>query len=82
MEFVIVLIVIIWAATYAWKNYIWSREPTMEQYLSLHPECKTDRGIQCTHCNSMSIRNWGQRGANDNRRLFSCNHCGIILYRN
>jgi hypothetical protein len=55
--------------------------PTLEEYLVTHPECKTERGIKCCHCNSPSIKNWGKNHANDKDRCFICNHCGETLYR-
>ncbi|WP_454731279.1 MULTISPECIES: hypothetical protein [Cupriavidus] len=54
---------------------------TLGQYLSQYPHCGTSRGIQCAHCHSMSIKNWGFTGAEDPRRLFICNQCNTRLYR-
>jgi len=64
------------------KRPSWVDLPTLRLYLDKFPSCKTDNGIRCRHCRSNSIRNWGWRRANDARRLFICNHCGQILYRN
>lgn len=60
----------------------WRGVLTLSQFVELHPECKTDRGIRCAACSSGSIKNWGWEGANDARRTFTCNHCGNLLYRN
>lgn len=57
------------------------RTLTLAQYLQKYPRCKTPRGIQCTVCRSMSIRNWGLKGSDDPRRIFICNHCNTRLYR-
>ncbi len=59
----------------------WRRRPTLEAYLDINPECKTNRGIRCHSCGSGSIRSWGLHGAEDAKRTFSCNHCGLQLYR-
>jgi len=59
----------------------WRAHPTMDQYLSEHPACKTPNGVKCAKCGAGSIRNWGVRNASDPRRLFICNHCGEHLYR-
>ncbi len=59
----------------------WRRQPTLEAYLDINPECKTSRGIKCFSCGSGSIRSWGLQNAADARRTFSCNHCGLKLYR-
>lgn len=32
-------------------------KPTLSEYLSAHPDCKTDRGIRCSNCGSGSIKN-------------------------
>lgn len=60
----------------------WTDLPTLQAYLDKFPSCQTDHGIRCRHCRSNSIRNWGWKRANDSRRLFICNQCGQILYRN
>ena len=60
----------------------WEELPTLRAYLEKFPRCQTDRGIRCRHCQSGSIRNWGFKSIDDARRLFICNHCGRILYRN
>jgi hypothetical protein len=60
----------------------WVDLPTLRAYLDKFPSCQTDRGIRCRHCRSGSIRNFGWKSADDARRLFICNHCGQILYRN
>ena len=54
---------------------------TLEEYLIKNPDCKTNRGIKCCHCNASSIKNWGKNSANDINRYFICNHCGETLYR-
>lgn len=59
----------------------WKSIPTIKDYLARHPECKTGQGIKCVNCGSKSIKNWGLKSSNDQRRLFICNHCGANLYR-
>lgn len=69
----------------AYFNYArptWSDLPTLRAYLDKFPSCQTDHGIACRHCRSRSLRNWGWQSKQDSRRLFLCNHCGQILYRN
>lgn len=60
----------------------WLSNPTLNEYLRKHPECKTAHGIKCSACSSGSIRNWGVMGPRDPARIFKCNHCGLSLYRN
>ncbi len=62
---------------YAWNNDYY----TLDQYLQEFPDCKTSRGIKCAKCGASSIKNWGIANVHDSRRLFICNHCGIVLYR-
>ena len=59
----------------------WRASPTIDQYLSEHPACKTSNGVRCAKCGSGSIKNWGVSNPSDSRRLFICNHCGEHLYR-
>ncbi|WP_025809862.1 hypothetical protein [Pseudomonas chlororaphis] len=54
---------------------------TLAEYLKKYPQCRTTRGTQCVVCNSMSIKNWGFDGPNDERRVFICNQCNTRLYR-
>ncbi|WP_017445436.1 hypothetical protein [Gayadomonas joobiniege] len=37
--------------------------------------------ISCRDCGSESIKEWGLTRRNDNKRVYSCNCCGRILYR-
>ena len=55
--------------------------PTRAEYLNQHPECQTERGMQCCHCNSTSIKNWGLEDSRSAHRIFICNHCGEKRYR-
>lgn len=55
--------------------------PSIQEYESRYPECRTNRGYRCFRCNSSSIRNWGLNHANSGLRVHSCNHCGTKLYR-
>lgn len=66
------------------RRHYWHKTnlPTLQQYITQHPNCKTYRGIQCLECNSGSIRNLGLDNASDPRRVFRCNHCNTLLYRN
>jgi hypothetical protein len=54
--------------------------PTVNQYLTAHPECNTGSGISCYGCGSKQIRGWGRAGIGDSSRLNSCNSCGRGLY--
>ena len=66
------------------KRDDWYKEnvPTMAEYTKQHPDCQTPRGMRCAHCNSGSIKNLGLDNASDPRRVFRCNHCNAMLYRN
>ncbi|OXM40401.1 hypothetical protein CFY91_09255 [Pseudomonas fluvialis] len=64
------------------KYFQWRSLPRVNEYLAVHPHCRTPRGIKCAACNSSSIKNWGLTNANDDDRVFICNHCGSHLYRN
>jgi hypothetical protein len=80
-----VLILIPLVAVFVWphlKTRRWRELPSVDEYLKVFPRCKTSHGIRCRKCGSGSIRHWGLEGADDGRRIFICNHCGIILYRN
>ena len=84
MEFIVILcilpiIVIIISSIKPHRQ--WESIATMEEYLIQHPECKTQRGIQCAKCHSSSIRNWGLCENNNAERCCICNHCGKSLYR-
>ncbi len=59
----------------------WKRLLTYSEYAEEYPDCKTKNGMKCCQCGSRSIKNWGLNSANDHRRVFSCNHCGLKLYR-
>ncbi|MGB0281119.1 MAG: hypothetical protein ACPGAE_02915 [Neptuniibacter sp.] len=59
----------------------WKKMPTILDYTSEHPDCRSENGIKCCYCGSKSIRNWGLNSPNDDRRVFICNHCGSDLYR-
>lgn len=63
-------------------NDSWKSIPTMQEYSAEYVDCKTKNGFQCFSCGSSSIKNWGVKRANDPRRVFICNHCGVTLYRN
>lgn len=82
MELILISVLLVAVGAYYLYDWLrWQKIPTLNQYVFHNPECKTNRGIKCRNCNSMSIKNWGQKNANDNRRIFICNHCGNHLYR-
>lgn len=56
--------------------------PTVNQYKAKTGSHINGGGMECKHCGSRSIRNWGRYSANDDERIFICNHCGKSLYRN
>ena len=66
------------------RSHYWHKQnlPTLAEYIMQHPDCKTDHGMRCFHCNSNSIRNLGLDNSADPRRVFVCNHCNSWLYRN
>lgn len=81
----VTLLLLLLAGFFAYRYFTratWKDLPTLRQYLSAFPRCQTSGGISCRVCNSGSIRNWGWKFRDDARRLFICNHCGQILYRN
>lgn len=55
---------------------------TLKEYIKKNPECKTDRGIKCKHCNSLYLRHFSYSKYHKALRVFKCNHCLAILYRN
>jgi len=74
--------VLLWAIYRGYLGYLaWKNLPTLEGYRKAHPDCMTNRGIKCNQCGSPSIKNWGLRHANDERRQHICNHCNTTLYR-
>lgn len=56
--------------------------PTYNEYASSNYNHSGGGGQSCRNCGSRSIRNWGRLYADDNERIFICNHCGTHLYRN
>jgi len=59
------------------KHEAWLSFPIIEEYAR-----KTQLSrIQCWHCRSSSIRQYGLEARNDQRRLHACNQCNTILYR-
>lgn len=64
------------------EYFRWRSLPKVNDYLVANPQCQAHRGIKCVVCNSGSIKNWGLTKANDEDRVFICNHCGTRLYRN
>ena len=59
------------------KHEDWLRVPTIEEYAR-----KTQLSrIQCWHCRSCSIRQYGLEARNDKRRIHACNQCNTKLYR-
>jgi len=81
MVFVLVTIIVTWIRRSSEAEALWNSLPTVDEYLTRNPTCKTDRGYRCVHCRSNSIKNWGQFGPGSGRRIFICNHCGKNLYR-
>lgn len=79
--FFIVLGFALMISLYVWNSIQWRAIPTIQEYLAANPHCRTHRGIKCVACNSGSIKNWGVSSANDKKRNFVCNHCGVTLYR-
>jgi hypothetical protein len=59
----------------------WQALPTLDEYLTTHPECKKGNGIRCHSCGGGSIKNWGVFGPDSEERKFICNGCGSELYR-
>lgn len=79
----LILLIVIGVLLYRrYTRPTWQDLPTLRAYVAKFPRCQTHRGINCRHCHSGSIKNWGWKSADDVRRLFICNHCGQILYRN
>ena len=77
----VVLVIVIIPWNFKLERDAWYRRPTLRQYLEQFPHCRSARGIECVHCGSSSIRNWGRYNAASAQRTFLCNHCGTRLYR-
>ncbi|MCX5812534.1 MAG: hypothetical protein NT178_08320 [Proteobacteria bacterium] len=60
-----------------WRNAY----PTLEEYLSIYPYCKTDMGVKCFNCDSFQRRFFWWDRSGKGRRVFYCQHCGKHLYR-
>jgi hypothetical protein len=78
----VLLLVVGFLAYRHFTKSTWQDLPTLQAYAKAFPRCQTSEGIRCRQCGSGSIKNWGWKWAYDARRLFICNHCGLILYRN
>ena len=59
----------------------WLAWPTLEQYWSQHPDCRTDTGVKCYNCGSKSTLQYGWSKKSDRRRAHKCNQCSKALYR-
>lgn len=84
---IVVVIFLVWIAytiklSHEKANDSWKSIQTMQEYAAEYVDCKTKNGFKCCSCGSSSIKNWGVNSANDPRRVFICNHCGVTLYRN
>lgn len=55
----------------------WLRWPSIEEYARRTQFSR----VQCWHCRSGSIRQYGLEAHNDQRRIHACNQCNTILYR-
>jgi|GEM_PF-985979 len=78
----ILLCIYIEQAVYKSKGKKWrDAYPTLKEYVSIYPHCKTDRGIKCFNCSSFQRRFiWWDRSG-QGRKVFYCQHCGEYLYR-
>ncbi len=62
---------------------LWRRLPIVDEYIKKHPQALiNNKYLSCCYCGSSNIKNWGLFGASDLYRVFVCNYCGNILYRN
>jgi len=54
----------------------------LDEYLTQHQSCKTEKGIKCFKCGSLSLKNLGAHSRHDTLRLVSCNSCSTKLFYN
>lgn len=57
------------------------RFPSVDDYVSANPQCKTSNGISCANCGSRSIRLWRDQVLLKTHQYHLCNSCGKTLYR-
>jgi hypothetical protein len=83
LEGLIVIAVISLFAYFGWikPHQNWLSWPTLEQYWSQHPDCRTNNGVKCYNCGSRSTRHYGWKERADKRRIHKCNQCSTVLYR-
>lgn len=80
--FIIITVVIIYLVFKEIRSYKrWKSWPTLEEYWTEYPRCKTNRGTICYKCNSNYIRHHGWNQGADQKRIHICNQCGTYLYR-
>jgi hypothetical protein len=63
------------------KYWRWYKLPQLQEYLSLHPECKLAVGVSCCNCNSQQISHHGLFHQTSKTRFYSCDQCGSVLFR-
>jgi hypothetical protein len=60
-----------------WRNAY----PTLDEYLSIYPGCKTESGVKCFNCSSFQRQFFWWDRSGKGRKVFYCQHCGEHLYR-
>ncbi len=59
----------------------WRKLPEVNQYLSLHPQCKLDMGVSCYNCGSSQLTHHGLLHKSSKLRFYTCSDCGTTLFR-
>lgn len=52
-----------------------------KKYRREHADCIKNSTVECCDCHSTNIHEWGLTRRNDNKRVYSCQRCGKILFR-
>ncbi len=84
--FALVPLAILFALFFGMTYYVskimkWQEIPTLEKYITNHPESKTDTGVKCLPCNPGKIVEKGLWSEKSRERIFVCAGCDSTVYR-
>ncbi|WAJ71469.1 hypothetical protein [Catenovulum adriaticum] len=63
------------------KRQAYAKMLTLHDYVNQYPGTLADKKLYCRDCSSEDILAWGLLSRNDDKRVHSCNQCGLILWR-
>lgn len=63
------------------KHQAYAKMMSLHDYINQYPNVYVDKKLSCRDCCSEDILAWGLLSRDDDKRVHSCNHCGLILWR-